>query len=670
MAARRTKRGIDIAPPLDPNAGIPKRKKRKKVVIKRKRATKPAKKTAKKPATKPATKPRKKTNNVNFIVQDLTENTVVPKRYAAKPKAAQKKDNQVYYDRHFFEVLRNQTIRRMTNGYRIMYPTLQKYDIIQQYLKIAPPEYVAKFKNEEIYFKRQQKQQTPFVNETAVRVANALRANSIGTSFVPTDIKIVINAGDTPGAAAVNFNANHSFGNDFGVDIDGEFPQPAEVLPPVNERDKVYTYNQAKSWFMGSKYLIKKGNQFVSPAMDTRTGNVRGIQKLMRILDCINGDKKTSRGLREPRGDENIIECFSGTREEIEAKVEKIRTAPNKKTNLPPANGNKNIIGTIQALARDSTKHSSPFRQILGEEVLNEWTNAFTRVMNKFRNKEKKKRDTKSLVAIDWKKLIDVQKDLKKQFHKLKKDKKALPVDVIDANMDYVLWSLYTLQPPRRDDYGWCRILKPDQTLTNILGNGRVLNGERKDENGVITQSAERYKDTAYPKKGILNYYSLKQKTFLFQLYKTATKYGQRMFKLNELINPLGNGKELAKVLKESYNYYPRTWIFEKVKLNRRTNKLQGTVRKKLSQDIIRIAKHYNITNPSGKLGVNMFRHSYITHLYEEKKINMNQKFQLAALMLHNQTTAESTYLYVLDKNKTIDEIVEENDEADIGIAL
>ena len=167
-----------------------------------------------------------------------------------------------------------------------------------------------------------------------------------------------------------------------------------------------------------------------------------------------------------------------------------------------------------------------------------------------------------------------------------------------------------------------------------------------------------------------LNYYSLKQKTFLFQLYKTATKYGQRMFKLNELINPLGNGKELAKVLKESYNYYPRTWIFEKVKLNRRTNKLQGTVRKKLSQDIIRIAKHYNITNPSGKLGVNMFRHSYITHLYEEKKINMNQKFQLAALMLHNQTTAESTYLYVLDKNKTIDEIVEENDEADIGIAL
>ena len=251
--------------------------------------------------------------------------------------------------------------------------------------------------------------------------------------------------------------------------------------------------------------------------------------------------EKTSRGLREPRGDENIIECFSGTREEIDAKVEKIRTAPNKKTNLPPANGNKNIIGTIQALARDSTKHSSPFRQILGEKVLEEWTLAFTRVMNKFRNKEKKKRDTKSLVAIDWKKLMFVQKDLKKKFHKLKKDKKALDVDVIDANMDYVLWSLYTLQPPRRDDYGWCRMLAPTKTFSNVLGSGRVLNGERKNSDGIIVKSAERYKDTAYPGKGILNYYSLKQNAFLFQQYKTASKYGQRMFKLNELINPLVN---------------------------------------------------------------------------------------------------------------------------------
>ena len=58
-----------------------------------------------------------------------------------------------------------------------------------------------------------------------------------------------------------------------------------------------------------------------------------------------------------------------------------------------------------------------------------------------------------------------------------------------------------------------------------------------------------------------------------------------------------------------------------------------------------------------------------LTHLYEEKKIKMNQKYELAQMMLHDQKTAESTYLYALD-NKTIDELTEENDEVDIGIAL
>ena len=42
--------------------------------------------------------------------------------------------------------------------------------------------------------------------------------------------------------------------------------------------------------------------------------------------------------------------------------------------------------------------------------------------------------------------------------------------------------------------------------------------------------------------------------------------------------------------------------------------------------------------------------------------VKMNQKYELAQMMLHDQKTAESTYLYALD-NKTIDELTEENDE-------
>ncbi|HIB78004.1 MAG TPA: hypothetical protein EYO58_10430, partial [Flavobacteriales bacterium] len=93
--------------------------------------------------------------------------------------------------------------------------------------------------------------------------------------------------------------------------------------------------------------------------------------------------------------------------------MEKISTAVNEKTGKPPANNNKNIIGTIQALARDNTKHMSEFRKVVGEEVIDEWEIAFTVVMNKFRNKEKQKRADKSLVAIPWNQLLAVRTKLK-----------------------------------------------------------------------------------------------------------------------------------------------------------------------------------------------------------------------------------------------------------------
>ena len=203
-------------------------------------------------------------------IKDSSKTKIVARTYRSKPKAAQRKDNQVFYDRHFFEVLRNQTIRRMYKGYRIMYPTLKKYNIIEEYLKIAPPEYIKKFKNEEIFYKRTENQLTPFINETAVRVANALNANAIGTAMVPKDIKIVINAADTPDAANLDFNENHSFDNDFSVEVNGAFPQAPRPKPPASERDKVFTFDQVKNFFMGPNYYVKKGNRWEPPTTTTR----------------------------------------------------------------------------------------------------------------------------------------------------------------------------------------------------------------------------------------------------------------------------------------------------------------------------------------------------------------------------------------------------------------
>ena len=672
MTTRRSKRGKEAAPPIDQNAGIPRRKKRKRPYNKKVVAKKqPAKKKEKK------NKKNKKNKNVNFIVEEIegsskTKTKIVARTYPSKPKEAQRKDNQVFYDRHFFEVLRNQTIRRMYKGYRIMYPTLKKYQIIEEYLNIAPPEYIKKFKNEEIFYKRTQNQLTPFINETAVRVANALNANAIGTAMVPKDIKIVINAADTPDAANLDFNENSSFENDFSVEVNGAFPQAPRPKPKASERDKVFTFDQVKNFFMGPNYYVKKGNRWEPPTTTTRKQNVDNIIKLMRILKCIKGNNKNKSGFPIPRGDENVADCFGGNQQEIEAKVRKISTAPNIKSGKAPTNGNKNIIGTIQALARDNTKHMSKFRKVVGDNIINEWEIAFTQVMNKFRNKEKKKRENNSLIAISWTKLLDVQAKLKAAFkekQKLFKKKRATKLEVIDANLDYVLWSLYTLQPPRRDDYGYCRMI--DKSVGGVLGRDRVLSGQRTNAEGVIIQSATRHTDPAYPKKGFLNYYSLTQKLFLFQRYKTAPKYGQRIFKLKDLKAPLGKGTQLAAILAESYKLYPRVWLFEKVREDRRSKaqKLIGTPRASLTSEIKRIATKYKITNPSGRLGVNMFRHSFVTYLYKVKKINKTQKFELAAMMLHDQKTAESTYLYALAKNKsqTIDDLAEENDEKDVA---
>ena len=76
MATRRSKRGKEAAPPIDLNAGIPKRKKRKrpynkKVVAKKKKPTK---------------------KNINLTIEEQDDagnstNKIVARSYTSKPKA-------------------------------------------------------------------------------------------------------------------------------------------------------------------------------------------------------------------------------------------------------------------------------------------------------------------------------------------------------------------------------------------------------------------------------------------------------------------------------------------------------------------------------------------------------------------------------------------------------
>ncbi len=698
----------------------------------------------------------------------LKPEDIVPekKSYKTKDKDKNKRDSKIWYGRHYFEAGRKGALQRMRKGFRIRYPTLKKYKLINEYEiwtkyaiengsskdKIEYEKHLEMLENEKVFENRLENKVEPFVNETITQVANAMNAQNLGNGIQPENITILINSDNTPevDSQIISFNDNFSQQNvqtkktktKKKKQQEEEFANASNVVSTsgifnmdywIKEKGKVFTMNDVKEHFESQRFGKWVKNTWKPVSAQTRKDNYDNIKKLLDILGCLKGDyryfKKVSGDaetlsanntpgrlisritkkpipLKDPNdntkpnpdyykrteaekaadkklywgrytradGSEDILECFAGDEETIRQKIELIVQTPNRKDGKAPGDFNKQIISTIQSLAREqftTQQWHSPFRHLIGIKRLKMWEEGFDTVMDRWRNQETEGlSETGKLVSLPWRKIMEALQSLRNKFLEAKKTGNILAI--AKANLDYVLWACISLKPPVRDDYGECRLLKggfeealdkPYKPRLATIGGRRII------KKGSILEKDKKYKE-------YLNHYSIKEETFSFQRYKTMDRYLQRRYKLSELKQPFGYGKLLAEILKESYELVPRDWLFGKCRLNKNKDKVivsrmkrqkvdfgmvdgvdkeQPSSRKgSLSKELIRIQKANGITTnptPGRKLGVNILRHSMISYLYRVKKINANQKGLLANYMLHSTEQAKSYNFSLVNTN-------------------
>jgi len=666
------------------------------------------------------------------------------KKHKKKDKDKNRKDNIVFYARHFFEKLRKGTMFRIRNGYRIRYSTLKKYKLIKEYEtwtkyaikkskgedKKLYKEHLRMMYDEIIFENRMENKVAPYVNETITQISNALNSNNIGTSIDPKSITILINPEGMPEEVLddLQMNTNPSKKNVVAKKTktktqrkkDKQFQQAKNVV--VEDKSqidmtywgrKTYTINDVKARFdsntkpnnLYGEWRKTKGEDVWTPlAADTGKNNYKAIVKLLDILACINGDyrklktipgrksailvdkrngkeiqlskggkqyyendrnksdKRLWKGKKpQPDGSEDILECFKGNSAQIAQKLELIVNTPSRYSFKKDKSFNKHVIGAVQALAREknsSEKWRSPFKWLLGEEQLLAWTDAFDAVMNRDRAKRAKDKEEGKLIALPWKKCVDALVSLRKKFiESRKKDPKSL--DTAKKNLDYVLFACYVLSPVKRDDYGDVYIV--DKFSDRLKKEYKAV-VSTSTKHPIITRGSPLERDPEIQKNDYLNYYSTSEEAFCFQKYKTRNKYFQRRLFLKDIVEPIGYGKILAGIIKESLALVPRNWLFGRCEKSSKTGKILVTplVRKKvnfqfinvvetdkalstkgaLSKNIIRIQKANGITkNPteSRSLGVNILRHSFITYMVTARKINAAQRLFLANNMLHTE---------------------------------
>ena len=521
--------------------------------------------------------------------------------YIPKNSKTAKRDSARFYSRHFFEYLRKQTEARIRKGFRVRFTTLRKYDLVEYYKEYANEEYLAMMKNEMLFEDRRLDEENPYVNETARRVANAIKANQVGKAFTPANIKLVINApGTTQSFDEGVLNKHPSLEEDFDTTLVGDFPEP----PPAKDKkgQEIYTFEDAV-------YDIQHGEWKGQPLKPrTIQGNISNLKTIMRTFNC------------NPK--HNMLDCVK--------KSERTIGILRKKFSYQ----GKNLIGTIIALARYSPK----FKTLLGDLHYERWKKNFDEVMDIYR-KGKKKRAQETKI-IRWEELVKVRETLKKEWEASFLEKslakrgqggRNFPPSNNKKNLEYLLWSLYTLQPPRRDDY-W---------NVKVVGDVPIANdGNLHKEDGKL-----------------LNYYGRKNKVLVLQNYKNNRLYKQQRYVLKTLKSPLGDGKKLIAVIESSLKAYPRDWLFVKMKGKQagkpygRLDKDSGTdtnVKSGLTTMIGKIAKRFpslKEKNYGRRIGINTFRHSFVSHTYLAVQITDEQKEELARNMLHSTKTASEVYL-------------------------
>ena len=487
----------------------------------------------------------------------------------------------------------------------------------------------------------------------------------------------------------------------------------------------VFTFADAVAWFKSREYLImnKSGNEVTySVPADVRKKkepeNIGSLRNLMDILACIEGDprqwkvfpKGTNKvylrnenkarqfvirnnkrvfeapedkpqdklvyknNVPQPKGSENLIDCFKGDREEIRQKALLMTTTPSRRTGKPPANFNKQKFSAISALARSVIgRMKNPFAELLQQKTLGlkSWTDQFTNAMTKFRNKEAESMVQGTKKSVAWQYIMNMLKKLRLQWLKDKKEKPTDKPAILrraQSHMDYLTILLYCLKPSTRDDYAICKVIQG--SADTYLGEYEAFT----TEDGIVITGSPLVKKNGK----LFNYYFPDEQTFVFQRFKTQKDYKQRRHFLQEMDKtaakmkiPLGFGSLLAKEISLSLKKYPRDWLIAKptytakdglkfkqiAQLTKKILRPQDEINtSKLSKRIAAITKKYIPADKkvSGAYGVNMMRHATVSFLWRQVGIDLTAKQILANYMLHTKEEAEKTYNWALRKEDVL----------------
>lgn len=182
---------------------------------------------------------------------------------------------------------------------------------------------------------------------------------------------------------------------------------------------------------------------------------------------------------------------------------------------------------------------------------------------------------------IKWTSVIEKYAQLQVTFLAGIKAKAAITANLFDEMNSFMLLSLYVLFPPRRAlDYAVMKY-----------------------------KNYDRQKD---------NFIDINKKIMVFNEYKTFNKYGTQKFDLS---------KDLIKIIK--------LWIKALVKLNNNDSDYLIITNQQNSVDITKLL---NAIFKPKKVSVNMLRHSFLTHFYEQQNgiPDLETMERLASAMGHS----------------------------------
>jgi hypothetical protein len=234
------------------------------------------------------------------------------------------------------------------------------------------------------------------------------------------------------------------------------------------------------------------------------------------------------------------------------------------------------------------------------EKIYNEYYDLLKEKNTELNEKLGEKTEKQCDNWISWKEVSDKQKELVGKIKKIK--------EINETNYDLMLQgvvlSLYTLLPPRRNEYKDMKIIyKYDENL---------------------------------PKE---NYYSVSENKFYFNKYKTAKKYGLEILDIPQ---------ELTKILKRYLKYHPE--LKEKIDKKGKTYNFLVNYNGEALNQVNSITRILN--RIFGKaISSSMLRNIYLTDKYSDIKQEMIKD---AKAMGHSTSTAQRVYTKKCDDLKGI----------------